>query len=188
MSALDDDKIVALFYARKEEAIVELAKKYGGICTCVAKNILSDARDTEECVNDAYLGAWNTIPPQNPNPLLTYICRIVRNLAINRYHANSAVKRNSIYDISLEEVLDCFTLSFSPEDQMDAKETAQFINAFLGTLDKENRMIFVSRYWYSDSIEEIAKVFGISKHNVSVRLSRTREKLRKYLLKEGVYL
>lgn len=185
---MEDYTIIELFYARKEQAIVELASKYGGICTCVAKNILNDARDAEECVNDAYLGAWNTIPPQNPNPLLSYICRIVRNLAINRYHANSARKRNSIYDISLDELMGCFPASSYVEEEFSAIETAQFINQFLGTLDKENRMMFVSRYWYSDSIEDIAELFGISRHNVTMRLSRTREKLRKYLIKEGVFV
>lgn len=188
MSNLDDSKIIELFCERKEQAIVELSNKYGRVCKKVASNILNDIRDTEECVNDAYLGAWNSIPPQEPNPLLSYICRIVRNLAINRYHANSAVKRNSIYDISLEELDDCFPLSFSMESELEAAEIAQLINQFLGTLEKENRIMFVRRYWHSDSIEDIARFFGISKHNVSVRLSRTREKLRKYLIKEGVYL
>jgi len=188
VSNLDDKKIIELFCERKEQAIVELSKKYGLVCRKVASNILNDTRDTEECINDAYLGAWNTIPPQAPNPLLSYICRIVRNLAINRYHANSAKKRNSVYDISLEELDNCFPLDFSVESHLEAVEIAQLINQFLGTLEMENRIMFVRRYWYSDSIEDIAKLFGVSKNNVSVRLSRTREKLRKYLMKEGVYL
>lgn len=89
---MEDLKIIALFYQRSEQAIIELSNKYGAICRKVANNILNNRQDTEECLNDAYLGAWNTIPPQNPNPLLTYICRIVRNLAIKRYHANTAAK------------------------------------------------------------------------------------------------
>ena len=103
VNRMDDSKIIELFYERSEQAIIELSKKYGTVCTKVAKNILNDVRDTEECVNDAYLGAWNTIPPQRPNPLLSYVCRIVRNLAIKKYHANTAVKRNSIYDVALDE-------------------------------------------------------------------------------------
>ena len=185
---MEDNKIIQLFHERQEQAIVELSNKYGPACQKVASNILNDLRDIEECVNDAYLGAWNTIPPQVPNPLRSYICRIVRNLAINRYHANSALKRNSIYDVSLEELDQCFPIAFSMEDMLSAAQIAQLINKFLEKLDKESRIMFVRRYWNSDSLEDIASFMGVSKHNVSVRLSRTREKLRKYLVKEGVYI
>lgn len=101
MPGLDDSKIIELFYARSEQAIVELSQKYGSVCSKIANNILNNKLDAEECVNDAYLGAWNTIPPQNPNPLLTYISRIVRNLSIKKYHSNTSVKRNSFYDVAL---------------------------------------------------------------------------------------
>lgn len=185
---MDDSKIIELFYERSEQAIIELSRKYGSVCTKVAYNILNDKRDTEECVNDAYLGAWNTIPPQKPNPLLSYICRIVRNSAINKYHANTAIKRNSIYDVALDELENCFPASSSVEDKFNANEVARIIDDFLETLDKENRIMFVRRYWKSDSIADLAKLFHTSNHNVSVRLSRTREKLRKHLIKEGVSL
>jgi len=188
VSSLDDSKIIELFYERSEQAIIELSNKYGSVCTRVANNILNNRQDTEECVNDAYLGAWNTIPPQKPNPLLSYVCRIVRNLAIKRYHTNTATKRNSIYDVALDELENCFPGSASVEDEFNAGEVAQSINEFLETLDKKNRIIFVRRYWYSDSIPEIAKLFHTSNHNISVRLSRTREKLKKHLTKEGVSL
>lgn len=184
--SLDDNKIVELFYERSEQAIVELSQKYGSVCTKIAYNILNNRLDAEECVNDMYLGAWNTIPPQNPNPLLSYICRIVRNLAIKKYHANTAVKRNSIYDVALEELENCFPASVSVEDEFNANEVARIIDAFLETLDKENRIMFVRRYWYSDSIADLAKLFCTSKHNVSVRLFRIRERLKKHLIKEGV--
>ena len=113
---MDDSKIIDLFYARSEQAIMELSAKYGPVCNKVARNILNNSHDAEECVNDAYLGAWNTIPPQNPNPLLTYICRIVRNLSIMKYHANTAVKRNSFYDVALDELEDCLASSETVED------------------------------------------------------------------------
>ena len=158
VNSMDDSKIIDLFYERSEQAIIELSQKYGTVCTKVANNILNDVRDTEECVNDAYLGAWNTIPPQNPNPLLSYVCRIVRNLAIKRYHSNTAKKRNSIYDVALDG------------------------------LDKESRVMFVRRYWYADSISDLAQLFHTSNHNVSVRLSRIRNKLKKHLIQEGVLL
>ena len=186
MSLLDDSKIIELFYERSEQAIIELSQKYGSVCKKVANNILNDVRDSEECVNDAYLGAWNTIPPQKPNPLLSYVCRIVRNLAIKRYHANTAVKRNSIYDVALDELDNCVPTSDSVEDDFNANVVAKSIDRFLATLDKANRVMFVRRYWYSDSITDLAKIFHTSNHNISVRLSRTREKLKKHLIQEGV--
>ena len=155
VSRLDDSKIIDLFYERSEQAIIELSQKYGSVCTKVANNILNDVRDTEECVNDAYLGAWNTIPPQRPNPLLSYVCRIVRNLAIKKYHANTAAKRNSSYDVALDELENCFPASTSVEDEFNAGEIARSIDRFLETLDKENRIMFVRRYWHSDSIADL---------------------------------
>ena len=185
---MDDSKIIELFFERSEQAIIELSNKYGSVCSKVANNILNNRLDSEECVNDAYLGVWNTIPPQKPDPLLSYVCRIVRNLAIKKYHSNTAAKRNSIYDVSLDELENCFPVSNSSENEIDMREITRIIDSFLETLDKENRVMFVRRYWCSDSITDLAKLFHTSKHNISVRLSRTREKLRKHLIKEGVSL
>ncbi len=188
MMQLDDSKIIDLFYARSEQAIIELSEKYGSVCSKVAGNILNNAQDAEECVNDAYLGAWNTIPPQNPNPLLTYICRIVRNLSVMKYHANTAVKRNSFYDAVLDELEDCLSSSETVEERMTAEELSSALDRFLDTLDRENRVMFVRRYWYSDSISEIAQRFHMRSNSISVRLSRTRKKLKTYLMKEGCSL
>ena len=183
---MDDREIIKLFFERSEEAITELSDKYGAVCSKIAFNILNNEQDAEECVNDAYLGVWNSVPPQNPNPLLSYVCRIVRNLAVKKYHTNTAIKRNSIYDIALTELENCFPSSTTADDEFNAAETVQIIDNFLETLNQKNRIIFIRRYWYSDSIEDIAKQFNTSSHNISVRLSRTREKLKKHLLKEGV--
>lgn len=183
---MDDVKIIELFFERSEQAINELSNKYGSVCIKVANNILNNKEDAEECVNDAYLGTWNTIPPQKPNPLLSYVCRIVRNLALKKYHFNTAIKRNSTYDVALDELENCIPSATTIEEEVDANEMAKMIDAFLDTLDKEKRILFVRRYWCSDSIEDLAKLFGTSKHNVSVKLSRTREKLKKYLIKKGV--
>ena len=188
VSSLDDRKIIELFFERSEQAIIELSKKYGSVCSKVAFNILNNTQDTEECVNDAYLGTWNTIPPQNPNPLLSYVCRIVRNLAIKKYHANTAAKRNSIYDVALDELENCLTASLTVEQEISAKELSRQIDRFLATLDEENQMMFVRRYWYSDSISDIAERFQTSSNNVSVRLSRLRNKLKSHLKKEGFEL
>lgn len=186
MVDLEDSKIIDLFYARSEQAITELSAKYGSICNKIAKNILNNILDAEECVSDAYLGAWNTIPPQKPNPLLTYICRIVRNLSIKKYHKNTSVKRNSFYDVALDELEDCIASAKSVEEEISAKELTRLIDSFLNTLDAESRILFVRRYWYSYSISELAEQFGLKKNTVSVRLSRIRDKLRLYLQKEGI--
>ena len=185
---LDDSKIIELFFERSEQAIIELSKKYGSVCMKVADNILNNKSDSEECVNDAYLGTWNTIPPQKPNPLLSYVCRIVRNLALKKYHANTAAKRNSVYDVALDELEYCFPASASVEEEYSANEVAHLIDAFLETLDEESQVMFVRRYWYSDSVSDIARLLHISAHKVSDRLYRIREKLRKYLIQKGVSL
>jgi RNA polymerase sigma-70 factor (ECF subfamily) len=182
---LEDEEIIALFYDRSEQAIIELASKYGAVCRKVARNILNNEQDAEECVNDAYLGAWNTIPPQRPEPLLTYVCRIVRNLSVTRYHANTASKRNSVYDVALDELEHCLVSPATVETELSAKELTGLLDRFLDTLEPENRVMFVRRYWYSDSVSDIAARLGMRPNHVSVRLSRTREKLSAYLRKEG---
>lgn len=185
---MDDNKIIELFFARSQQAIVELSNKYGALCTKIAINILKSKQDAEECVNDAYLGAWNTIPPQTPNPLRSYICRIVRNLSIKKYHSNTALKRNSFYDVALEELEHCISSASTIEESCDAKELSQLLNRFLESLDQDSRVMFVRRYWYSDSISEIAVMFHITNHNATVRLSRIRNKLKLFLQKEGIYV
>ena len=182
---MEDSKIIELFFARSEQAINELASKYGATCKRIAMNILKNDSDAEECVNDAYLGAWNTIPPQRPDPLLAYIGRIVRNISITRYHANTASKRNSYYDTTLTELEDCLSDPHSPIDDMAFEELSKEINAFLLALDKESRVMFVRRYWFSDEVEVIADTVGRTPHYVSVKLFRIRARLRKYLMKKG---
>ncbi len=182
---LEDSKIIELFFARVEQAIVELSAKYGTVCSRIARNILKNDLDAEECVNDTYLAAWNTIPPQKPDPLRTYIFRIVRNIATAKYHANTATKRNSYYDVALDELENCLASFTTIEQEIEAKELTLKIDNFLATLDKDSRLMFMCRYWYSDSISDIAEMFHLNSHNVSVRLSRIREKLKKHLKKEG---
>lgn len=185
---MEDHEIIELFYERSEQAITQLQNKYGRRCLQVAGNILNNQLDAEECVNDAYLAAWNTIPPQKPDPLLTYVCHIVRNLSIKKYHANSALKRNSHYDIALDELEECIQTKETVENQIAVKELAEAINQFLGTLSRENRIMFVRRYWFSDSVADIAEIFKISSRNVSLRLLRVRKGLKKYLEKEGMWI
>lgn len=183
---MDDDAIIALFFERSERAVPELAQKYGRACERLSRNILRDRRDAEECVNDAYLGMWNSIPPQRPSPLAAYLCRVVRNLAVKRYRANTAAKRDSRYDVALEELEGCLPSRDSAEDAAAADRLAEAFNGFLGTLDRENRVLFVRRYWFSDSLRDLAREFGMTEHNASVRLARIRVKLKGYLETEGV--
>ena len=185
---MEDQKIIELFFARSEQAIAQLQNKYGNRCLRVAGNILNNRLDAEECVNDAYLAVWNSIPPQEPDPLLTYVCHIVRNLSIKKYHANSALKRNSHYDIALDELEECIQTNETVENELAVKELAGAINQFLGTLSRENRVMFIRRYWFSDSVADIAGMFRTSSRNVSLRLLRVRKGLKKYLEKEGMWL
>ena len=185
---MEDSKIIALFFARSEQAIAELSQKYGKLCMHIADNIFGNKQDAEECVNDAYLGAWNTIPPQKPNPLQAYICRIVRNTAITRYHANTAIKRNSHYDVALEELQYCLFAPETTEAHLQAKELSHLLDRFLASLDTRSRVMFVRRYWYSDSVSDIATAFNMRPNSVSVQLSRIRNKLRKFLHQEGYLL
>ena len=185
---MEDAGIIELLFARSEQGIRELDAKYGGTCRRLSYNIVNDWQDAEECVNDAYLGVWNTIPPQHPNPLLTYLCRIVRNRSIKRYHANTAQKRNSSYDVALDELTQCISTTETVESALSAKELTRLLDAFLAELDQRNRMLFVRRYWYADDIPALAERFHMSRNSVSIRLSRIRKKLRDYLQKEGVSL
>ena len=182
---MQDAEIIELFFERSEQAIGELAQAHGGAVSRVAYNILGNPRDTEECVNDTWLAAWNTIPPERPSPLRTFVCRIARNLATKRYHANKAWKRNSLYDVVLDELAECIPDKSTVENELDAKELASAIDSFLDTLSYPDRFLFMRRYWYSDPLEDISAAVGLSYGAVSVRLHRIKGKLKTYLTKEG---
>ena len=182
---MEDSKIIRLFFERSEQAISELDCKYGPAVKRIAANILNDRLDTEECVSDTYLKTWNSIPPRVPNPLMGYVCRIARNLAVNRYHANHAEKRSSNYGLILDEMEECIPSRVNVETDYDAKELGAAINRFLSTLNREDRFLFVRRYWYADSVTELAAMTKSSVNRISVRLFRLREKLRITLMKEG---
>ena len=171
---IEDEKIIEMFFERSEQGIRELDIKYGTVCHNLSYHIVGSRQNAEECVNDAYLGVWNTIPPARPNPLLSYVLKIVRNISIKIYWRKEAAKRSSHYTIALEEI--------------EAKELARIIESFLDTLTTENRVIFMRRYWFSDSYKDIAEVVGLSEKNVSVRLTRIREKMKQYLIEREVFI
>ena len=183
---MTDTEIINLFFERSEQAIEELDIKHGSAVASVARNILGNAQDTEECVNDTYLGAWNAIPPHRPSPLRTFVCKIARNLPTKKYHANTAVKRNSQYDLALDELEEVLSGRDSAEEAFEAKELRVAINGFLASLNASDRFLFMRRYWYSDPVKDIAKMAESTPNSVTVRLFRIREKLRRYLEKEGL--
>lgn len=184
---MDDDKIIELFFERSEQGIRELDGKYGKTCYALSYNILNNRQDAEECVNDAYLGAWNAIPPTKPKPLLSYIVKIVRNISLKTYWAKKATKRGGLYTVALEEIEACIADSKNVEDEMEVKELASTIEKFLDTMTPENRVIFMRRYWFSDSYKDIAEFVGLSEKSVSVRLSRIRQKMKQYLIEREVF-
>lgn len=183
---MTDEEILDLFFERSEQAISELEKSHGKAVRSVAFHILNDEDDVKECVNDTYLGVWNSIPPNRPASLLSYVCRIARNLAAKRYHANLARKRNSQYDLALDELAECIPDRCTVEDAVAAKELAGIIDRFLDTLPYEEKFLFMRRFWYADPLPEIARMAGISYGAAAVRLHRVKAKLKKELLKEGV--
>ena len=176
-----DEEIIALFFARSEQGIRELDLKYGRVCHRLSYNILGDAQDAEECVSDAYLGAWNAIPPAKPDPLLTYICKIVRNVSLKLQEKKRAAKRRSGYTVAMEEIEPCLADLHTTEDETETRELARTIGRFLDTLSAENRVLFVRRYWFCDSCREIAAAVGLTEKTVTVRLARIRGKMKAYL-------
>ena len=177
---MEDEAIVALLWRRSPQAIEELDKKYGKLCRKLANNIVNSREDAEECVNDAYLGVWNAIPPARPHPLRAYLVKVVRNVAWKVCERRQAAKRSGC-TVALEELEGCLTDGKTVEDEVEARELARLIEAFLDTLTAKERVIFMRRYGFLDSYGEIARRVGISEKNVSVRLARMRCKLRDYL-------
>lgn len=184
---IEDEKIIELFFERSEQAIREVDIKYGKIFHKLSYNIVNSRLDAEECVNDAYLGAWNAIPPAKPNPLLAYLCKIVRNISLKLYYRNEAVKRNSIYETSMREI-EALSDRSTVEAEMESRELARIIESFLDTLTIENRVIFLRRYWFSDSYRDIARYVGLTEKNISVRLTRIRQKMKLYLKEREVFV
>ena len=181
---LPDEEIVNLYFDRSEEAIAACQVKYGKSCHTVAYNILRSDEDAEECVNDTWLRAWNSIPPERPTRLGAWLSTVTRRLALTRYEKKTAAKRNGGLEASLEELSECVTAgSLTIADEVALSEA---INGFLASLPTRTRMIFMRKYWYMDSIADIAKALGMGESAVKVTLHRTREKFRKHLAKEGI--
>ncbi len=185
---MEDKQIIKLFFMRTEEALRVLKERYGKTLYRIAINILGNHHDAEETTNDTYLAIWNAIPPKEPEPLAPYVYRTGRNLALKRLEYLSAVKRNNSYDLSLDELGACLPDDNNdPEQALIVQEIADSINEFLEKDSALNRYIFIRRYWYGDTVEDISKEINMKSGAVSVRLNRIRTKLKEHLIKEGYH-
>ena len=182
---MNDENIISLFFKRSEDALRETDASYGAKLKRLSYGITGDSRDAEECVNDAYLAAWNKIPPDAPADLKRYLCHTVKNKALDRYKYNSAEKRSSNFTVSLDELAEC--IPDYREGSGEEKALAEAMSRFLRTQDELHRKVFVRRYWYGDSLAKIAGYYGINERTAATYLFRTRKKLKEYLKKEGYY-
>ena len=183
---MQDEKIVELYWSRDENAIRETQDKYESYLYKIAYNILSDKEDSNESVNDTYLAAWNSMPPHKPNVLSTYLGKLTRRISIDIFRKRNRIKRQgSEYTLSLTELEDCISNDNSPENDYEAKVLGEAINAFLRTLSNDARNVFIGRYYFLDSVKDVANYCGISEAKAKTLLHRTRNSLREHLEKEG---
>ena len=182
---MEDERIIDLFFARSDEALEAVSRKYGKYCFYIAYRILRDDREAYDCVDETYLSAWRTIPPERPAVLSHFLGRITRNAAINRYDYNSAKKRSGIA-LAIDEFYECIPDGKTPIDEEIALKNS--INAFLASLQKKERIIFMQRYWYAETVKEIADAMTMTESAVKVSLFRTRMKFKEHLVKDGIFI
>jgi len=186
---MDDNAILDLFFARDQRAIEEASGAYGAYCAAIARNILDDPGAAEECVNDTWLKCWQSIPPQRPRSLKSYAGRIVRNLALSALRSENAQKRGGgQVRLALDELSEVVSGAETPEGALDRKAFREALDGFLAGLPQRNRNLFLRRYWYLDSVEQLAKRFSMSRTQVTTTLHRLRQKLRVHLQQEGFEL
>ena len=186
---MDDNAIIDLYFARDQQAVQATAQAYGAYCASIAQRILDDRGAAEECVNDAWLKCWQSIPPQRPRSLKSFAGRIVRNLALNVRRTDAAWKRGGgQVPVALEELNEVVSGEDTPEEALDRTVLLEALNRFLAELPEVQRNLFLRRYWYLDSAEQMAKRFAMSKTQVTTTLHRLRVKLRAYLEQEGFEL
>ena len=182
---MDDASIIKLLFERNEKAVEEMKHSYEKLCFYIAGNILSLKEDQEECVNSAYMDVWSSIPPNKPDNLKTYLCKLVKNCALNRKKYNTAAKRNPDFSVSLDELAECIPDGKSIEEKITDEQLGRAISAFLRNQPEKYRKVFVRRYWYSETVEDIAEFYGMNAKTVATYLFRVRKKLKTYLQKEG---
>ncbi|WP_298020110.1 RNA polymerase sigma factor [uncultured Dysosmobacter sp.] len=186
---MDDESIIQLYWDRNDQAIRITSEKYGHYCKSIARNILDNDEDAEECVNDTYLNAWNSMPMHWPKQLSTFLGKITRNLSFNKYKHNRAEKRGSgEITLVLDELADCVSDTENIEQIIDRRELAKAINSFVRGLSTGKRNLFIRRYWYADPVLKIAADYGMLQGSVSKTLERTRKQLKAYLTERGFEL
>ena len=187
---MEDAAIIGLYWARDEEAITASDEKYGGLCRTLSQDILDSQEDAEECVNDTWRRAWDTIPPQRPGSLRAYLAKITRNLSIDRWRARRAEKRGGGLESLLVELEDALPLPAAPsaEEAAEARETARTIDRWLETLSPADRRAFLRRYWYGQQVDQVAAQAGCSPNSMTKRLGRLRAGLRRALEQEGIII
>ena len=182
---MDDLQIIELYFARDEQAIKETDRKYGKTCFRVAYNLLSNNEDSEECVNDTYLTVWNKIPPTRPNNFIAFICKITRNLSLKRLEVSNAMKRSAGTIISMSELEKALPDQCIAPDVED-EELGKLISAFLWSEKALDRNVFLRKYWFFDSVSDIAERYSMNENSVKSMLFRSRNRLREFLRKEGI--
>lgn len=185
---MEDSRIVELYWQRREQAIEETARKYGAYCRQIAQRILGDREDAAECVNDSYQAAWDSIPPNRPENLKTYLGKLTRRISMKRWHSRDAKKRGGgEMALSLEELGECIPDGKAIDENLKAWELAKTIDVFLLGLSRQERRVFVLRYWHGYAIKDIGRLCGFSKSKVESMLHRIRGKLREKLREEGYF-
>ncbi|MCL2627712.1 MAG: sigma-70 family RNA polymerase sigma factor [Oscillospiraceae bacterium] len=184
----NDSDIIDLLWSRSDDALIKLKEKYGSLCRHVAGNILSCDEDIEECINDTYLAVWNNVPPEKPQKLSSYICKIARNISLKKFRYNTSSKRSVDMNIPLSEVEDFILSDVGVEAALQNKETITHINSFLRSLSFNDRNIFLRKYVLGDGVAQISQMFSFTESKVKVSLHRTRNKLKDYLIKRGIEL
>lgn len=185
---MEDAAIIGLYWARDERAVAASDEKYGRLCRALSRDILDSTEDAEECVNDTWRKAWDTMPPQRPGSLRAYLARITRNLSIDRWRARRAEKRGRGLAVLLEELEEALPAAPSAEEVTEARETARAIDRWLDTLSPADRTAFLRRYWYGQRVDAVAKQAGCSPNSMAKRLGRLRDGLRKALEQEGIHV
>ena len=185
---MEDTAIIDLYWAREERAISASDEKYGTLCRRLSQGILDSREDAEECVNDTWKRAWDTMPPQRPHSLRAYLAKITRNLSIDRWRAKRAERRGGGVDVLLDELEECLPASPSAEELTEARETAQVIDRWLSRLSSSDRIAFLRRYWYGQRVNQVAAQAGCSPNSMTKRLGRLRDGLRKALEQEGIVI
>ncbi|MBE6619878.1 MAG: sigma-70 family RNA polymerase sigma factor [Ruminococcaceae bacterium] len=185
---IQDEYIISLFFDRSERAIEALADAHGRAMRAVSLRIVQNEQDADECLNDAYLGVWNAIPPARPTALGSFACRICRNISLTRYHYNKAARRDTAASVSLEEIADVLPDDRTVEREMDNAAITQALNDFLGGLNPTNLYVFMRRYWFFDAVRDIAGTVGLTEAAVYLRLDRMKKSLAKHLKERGILI